>query len=192
MKVQRTKVAKLEGLKLTESEVSQTIDLKEVFGVSLSGNDALKQVIGQALIDRIIDRTESNKDVNGRALKKYSKEYVASDDFKAFGKSESDVNMTLTGNMLGTLDIVDASGSKVKIGWNDAVENAKAYNHNVGDTVSKRAFFGVTKQDIESIKREFASRVDEESGRLQSELDAIRSAIIRRLSPRILSDEDEG
>lgn len=185
--------AKLDGLKLSEDEVSQTIDLKEVFGVSLSGNDALKQVIGQALIDRIIERTEAGKSVNGGKLKApYSKTYAESDDFKAFNKKKDEVNMKLTGNMLGTLDIIDTAGSKVKIGWNDSTENAKAYNHNVGDTVPKRAFFGITKQDLASVKSEFASRVNEESGRLQSELDQVRSAIIRRLNPNSLDIEDEG
>ncbi len=186
------KVAKLDGLKLSESEVSQTIDLKEVFGVSLTGNEALKQVIGQALIDRIIQRTESNKSVTGGQLKKYSKEYIESDDFKAFDKSAGDVNMKLTGDMLSTLDIVDSSGSKIKLGWDDATQNAKAYNHNVGDTVPKRAFFGVTKQDLESVRKEFASDVKQSSNKLQSELDQIRTAIINRLNPNILDVTDEG
>lgn len=185
-------MAKLEGLKLTEGEVSQTIDLKEVFGVSLTGNEALKQSIGQALIDRIIERTESNTSVTGGKLKAYSKEYIASDEFKAFDKSAGDVNMTLTGNMLGTLDIVDITGSKIKLGWDDATENAKAYNHNVGDTVPKRAFFGLTKTEINSIKKEFESEVREQSGKLQSELDQIRSAIIKRINKNIFEVEDEG
>lgn len=184
-------MAKIQGLKLTEAEVSQTIDLKEVFGVSLVGNEALKQQIGQALIDRIIERTESNLDVNGKNLKPYSKEYIESDDFKAFDKSENDVNMTLTGNMLGTLDIVDTSGSKIKLGWDDATENAKAYNHNVGDTVKKRQFFGVTKSDIEMVKKEFKNEVFEHKDRLQSELEQIRTSIIRRLIPSILDISDE-
>lgn len=184
-------MAKIQGLKLTEAEVSQTIDLKEVFGVSLVGNEALKQQIGQALIDRIIERTESNLDVNGKNLKPYSKEYIESDDFKAFDKSENDVNMTLTGNMLGTLDIVDTSGSKIKLGWDDATENAKAYNHNVGDTVKKRPFFGVTKADIDVVKKEFIDEVSAQRSRLQSELDQIRSTIISRLNPSLFGDDYE-
>lgn len=185
-------MAKLDGLKLSQDEVSQTIDLKEVFGVSLTGNEALKQVIGQALIDRIIQRTESNKSVTGGQLKKYSKEYIESDEFKAFDKSAGDVNMKLTGDMLGTLDIIDSSGSKIKLGWDDSTQNAKAYNHNVGDTVPKRAFFGVTKSDIDSVKREFADEVNSSAKQLQSELDSIRSAIINRLNPNIFETSDEG
>lgn len=177
-------MAKLDGLKLTQSEVSQTIDLGEVFGVPLTGNESLKQVIGQALIDKIISRTESGKDVNGKPFKKYSKEYIESDEFKAFDKSPGEINMTLTGQMLGTLDVLQTAGSKVKIGWADDTENAKAYNHNVGDTIkNKRAFFGVTKADLNEIKKEFKADVEASVGKLQNEKDAIRAAILKRLTP---------
>jgi hypothetical protein len=182
--------AKLDGLKLSESEVSQTIDLKEVFGVSLTGNEALKQTIGQAIIDRIIERTESGKSVYGGNLRSpYSKAYEESDDFKAFGKKPDRVNMKLTGQMLGTLDIVETSGSRVKIGWDDATENAKAFNHQTGDTVYKRPFFGITKKELGEIKREFADQVKEEAGKMQSDIDAIRAAIIRRLNPNTFETE---
>ena len=57
--------------------------------------------------------------------------------------------------MLSLLDIVEDKGNKIKIGWSDDVENAKAYNHNTGDTVKKREFFGITSGDIKAISKEF-------------------------------------
>ena len=57
--------------------------------------------------------------------------------------------------MLGLLDIIEDKGNKIKIGWTDPTENAKAFNHNTGDTVKKREFFGITAQDIKAISTEF-------------------------------------
>lgn len=177
---------KLNGLKLSETEVSQTVDLGELFGVPLTGNEALKQSIGQAIIDMIVARTEDGISVNGGKLKgPYSKAYADSDDFKAFGKKANEVNMKLTGQMLGTLDIIESSGSKIKIGWDDATENAKAYNHQTGDTVTKRPFFGISKKELQVIKDQFEHDVQQETNKLQSEQDQIRAAIIARLNKNI-------
>lgn len=115
----------------------------------------VKQAIGEAFIQNIVDRTESGVDVNGKEFKSYSDKYTESLAFKAFGKSSSEVNLTQTGAMLGLIDIVEDKGNKIKIGWSDDTENAKAYNHNTGDTVKKRQFFGITQADINKIKSEF-------------------------------------
>lgn len=145
---------KLSTIKLTESEVSQTIDLKKLLGIDVSDYPEVKQAIGQAIIDLIVSRTESGKDINGNSFASYSKDYKDSLAFKAFGKTNK-VNMTLSGDMLAFMDIVEDKGNTIKIGWSDDEENAKAYNHNVGDTVTKRSFFGVTDSDLKKISEEF-------------------------------------
>lgn len=161
------------------------MDLKELFGVPLTGSEALKQKIGQAMIDKIIQRTESHKDVNGSKFAAYSKEYVDSLQFKAFDKTKSDINMKLTGQMLSTLDITADKGSKITIGWDDEQENAKAYNHNVGDTVTKREFFGLTDQELQEIKAEFKDDVKSAAGEpLQSEKNQVLSGVIRSINKR--------
>lgn len=178
-------MAKLNGLKLTEDEVSQTIDLKELFGVSVIGSEGLKQAIGGAIIDKIVNRTESGVGVDGKKLKApYSKDYSESLDFKAFGKSKNKVNMTLTGQMLGSLDIVESKGNSIKIGWDDSEENAKAYNHNTGDTVPKRPFFGVTEKELREIKSEFEDKVKAQERALEEEKVRVLGAILRRLQGR--------
>ncbi len=176
-------MAKIKGLKLTESEVSQTVDLNELFGANFTGNSGLAQAIGQAMVDKILERTSSGVGVDGKKLKSpYSKEYSDSLEFKAFGKSKGKVNMELTGQMLGTMDILEQSRGKIKIGWSDGEENAKAYNHNVGDTVPKRPFFGLNDSELKEIKSEFIDRVREETKNLQSEKDSIINEIIGRIS----------
>jgi len=148
-------LAKLPNLKLSESEVSQTFDLKEILGVDTKDFPEIKQAVGEAIIQRIVDRTESGQDVSGRSFKSYSDSYVESLPFKAFGKKDSEINLTQTGSMLGTIDIVKDSGNKITIGWSDPTENAKAYNHQTGDTVKKREFFGLNTGDIKAITKEF-------------------------------------
>jgi hypothetical protein len=141
-------------LKLTQTEVSQTFNLKEIFGVDVSDMPELKQAFGQALIDHMVERTEDGLDRNGNKFQAYPKTYKESDAFKAFGKT-SKVNLTMTGDMLGQIDIIETKGNEIKIGWRDETENAKAYNHNTGDTVLKRPFFGINNPDIASISKEF-------------------------------------
>ena len=154
--------AKLTGLKASKDNISQTIDLEDLFGVSFAGRPVLREAIGQAIIDRIIDRTEEGKSVNGGNLKSpYSGKYADSDEFALYGKNKNEVNMTLTGNMLNDLDIVDQTTSTITIGFNDEVNQKKAANHHQGVTVPKRPFFGVSKKDLEAIKKEFKSELDE-------------------------------
>ena len=133
-------------IKETQSQVSQTINIKEILG--RTPTEAEKQSIGQALIDRIIERTESGKGLSGKNLKSpYSKEYADSLEFKAFGKSRGKVNMTLTGDMLASIDILRSTRDTITIGI-EGDQAAKAFNHQTGDTVPKRRFFGVTQKDI--------------------------------------------
>lgn len=156
-------MAKVKGITLKKNKVEQTFDLSDLFGASLKGRRDVKEAIGQAIIDKIITRTESGKAIGGKTkLKKpYSKSYQKSLDFKAAGKSKNSINMSLTGDMLGLLDIKKQSGDSITIGWKDKVENNKAFNHNTGDTVPRREFFGLNKKEMGDIKREFKSEVED-------------------------------
>lgn len=147
------------GMLVTQSEVSQTIDLSEAADVDLTGQEDLKAEIAQALIDKIVKRTESGKDLRGNSFDAYPKSYRESDSFEAFGKSRK-VNMTLSGGMLSLLEPNDTGGSEVKLGWNDVKENAKAFNHMTGDTVKKRQFFGLKQEDIKEVLTGFDSELE--------------------------------
>lgn len=148
-------------------KVEQTINLQETFGVSFKGMRSLREALGEAILTKIRKRSESGKGMSFRGdrgtpvtLKKpYSKEYSKSLDFKAFGKSRGKVNMTLTGDMLGLMDIKKQTGESITIGWDEQDENAKAYNHSVGDTVPRRPFFGVSKKELAEIKKDFSSEI---------------------------------
>jgi hypothetical protein len=67
-----------------------------------------KQVFGQRLVDRIIERTRDESiDKDGRSLGRYSNSYRESLVFQIYGKSDP-VNLTLTGEMLESLDYTDS------------------------------------------------------------------------------------
>ncbi len=154
---------------LKEDEVSLTIDLEDLFGVDVSDKPEIKQAVGQAIIDKIVSRTGSGKGVDGGKFQKYSESYTESLAFKAAGKSKDSVNLKLFGDMLGTLDVLSDEGNKLKIGWDDELQNAKAYNHNTGDTLPKREFFGLSDSEVKEIKNEF---IGEAIGRVALDIEA--------------------
>lgn len=137
------------NLTITQSEVSQTIDAYAFLG-DLAEIDSIRDSFAQDVIDHIVQRSQSGKSINNRGFKKYDEDYVESDTFRAYGKS-TDVNMTLTGQMLDSVDVLESGGTSFKIGINDPSQAPKAYNHQVGDTLPKREWFGVRDAELQSL-----------------------------------------
>jgi hypothetical protein len=147
--------------KFSESKTSLKVNLKELLGRKVDDEDIV-EALAQKAIDMIVERTQDGKDVKGRNFKPvYSDEYVKSDAFKAFGKKKGVPNLTLTGDMLGLLEPIATSATSFEIGWTDPVENAKAYNHNVGDTLPKRQFLGLQKQELDELRAYAEKLLDE-------------------------------
>lgn len=126
------------------------INLSEIFGTTVTDR-ALREAIAQTAIEKIIERTRSGTSLRGTTFKGYSKSYMDSLTFKAHGKS-GDVDLTLTGDMLDQLTVTDSTDTKISLGWSDGTQNAKAYNHNTGDTLPKREFFGLQQKEISEIR----------------------------------------
>lgn len=150
---------------MSAKTVRYDIDLEDLFG-EFPDDESLRQKIGQRAIDMIRERTQEGTDKNGQAFKAYSESYINSLGFKAAGKSASEVNMTMFGDMLGTLDIVEQDSSRISLGWDDETQNAKAYGHISGyeghPTIKagpKRDFFGLTKAQVKSLTDEFRDEV---------------------------------
>lgn len=148
-------MAKLKGTKISESEVSQTIDLESLTGVDFSDKPRLRRQIAQEIIDYMVERTKSGKDNTGERFKKYSESYKESKEFKAAGKSD-EVNLTLSGDMLGNIDLIDESGSEIKIAVAEE-ETPRAYGlisgfkgHPTIKKAPKRQFFGVSVNDLKN------------------------------------------
>ena len=163
--------------KITKTEVSQKINLKKAFGIDFKEHRGLKEIIGQAILDKMLDRVDKGIGMsfvgdNGRPFNlnrvksknpakgsSYSKDYVDSPEFKAFGKKKTPVNMRLTGDMLETMDFFDESANQIKIGWDDDTENKKAFNHSTGDTVPRRPFFGINNRELNEIKKDLQPEI---------------------------------
>lgn len=151
--------------RITLEQIEQEIDLAEFFpGLDFSEERAFKEALGQAIIDHIVERTEkgdgmkisqggSGKPVRLKAP--YSDEYADSLEFRAADKKKNKINMTLTGDMLASVDVIDTKGDLVKIGIEDDDQIPKAYNHNVGDTVPERPWFGISKSELRQILSDF-------------------------------------
>ena len=139
---------------LSPDDVRLKVNMKDILGRDLPDNEDILDAIAQKAMDMIIERTKDGKDVSGRPFKAYAKSYLSGDSFAAFGKSKR-VDLTLSGDMLGLMEVLTTTKNTFEIGWTDSEENAKAYNHNVGDTLPKRAFLGLQKQELKEL-RDFA------------------------------------
>jgi hypothetical protein len=149
-----------ESLTITLKEFSQTLDLDKLVGKPVSQDKALARAIMQEVIDYTKTRViKENAGYNGKALKSpYSKTYQSTLDFIASGKSASDVNMKLSGDMLGSIDILEEKGSKFTYGLSDPEVIPRAYGHQTGfeghpnSAMSKykREWFGISEREFKS------------------------------------------
>lgn len=138
-----------ETLTINLNEFSQTLDIDKLAGAKVSQDKVLARAIVQEVIDYTKKRVDSGKGYNQGQLKSpYSKVYQSSLDFIAAGKSANDVNMKLSGDMIGSIDILEENGSKITYGLSDDSQIPKAYNHQVGDTLPKREWFGISDREF--------------------------------------------
>jgi hypothetical protein len=185
------------GIKLTKKRVSQKLDLNALTGRDIASDSVLVRKIAQGIIDYMVDRAKSGRGLGRKDLKSpYSKSYSESLTFKAAGKARNDVNMTLSGDMLRSIDILEEDGASVVIGIEDEVDAPKAYGHQTGfeghPTIPsgkyKRPFFGVTADEVKKqVLPKFKAEIDKSAGaRTISSLESQEAAIsfiqgIRRL-----------
>lgn len=131
--------------------------------------------IGLEIIDHIIKRSQKGKDKAGKdfagAAGKYSESYKKSLNFKLGGKSKSGpVNLTLSGEMLNALTVLDTADGEITIGIpaDDKFNNAKAEG-NIKGTYGRskpipgkaRDFMGISKDDLKSITTKYPTKKNE-------------------------------
>lgn len=173
-------------------KVKFKVNLDELFGADLSYGPATRQAIGQAVIDQIVKRTQEKRlDKNGKPLKGYSKTYAQSLEGQIAGKSPGEpADLTLHGDMLGSLTIIDETSKTITIGFDDAKENAKAFGHISGmqghPTIKRgkvRDFLGLMPSEKKQIANEFAADVESVSDvkRSKSRI-SFEEAILRAIS----------
>ena len=143
-------MAKLAGKKkVSLQEMSQEIDLKKYFGEKPTKEQ--KKLFAEIAKEVIENRTLDGKDLHGRKFKQYSKEYA---DLK--GVPRSNVDLFLKGDMLSS---IGRRSSKEKtntlfLQMKKGLETKKSFNHDTGDTLAKREFFGITNNEAQKITEE--------------------------------------
>lgn len=151
-------MAKLKQL-LSGNKAKMVVNLKEIFGDALPDDTEFRHAVGQAIIDRIRERTADNIDRNGKRFKNYSDEYADSIEFKAYNKDKGDPNLKQTGEMLGLMDIVEEDSNTITIGWTDDKDAAKAHGHITGHVGVVRDFLGLPDKDLAALEDEFSGQV---------------------------------
>jgi hypothetical protein len=141
--------------------------------VSKKMPEEVQTALGIEIIDFIIDRSKKGKDKLNKDFPSYSKDYKSSLDFKIAGKNPNKVDLTLTGEMLNSLEILDTSEGEITIGINpkDKLNTAKAEGNVTGSYGGKpkprkaRDFMGIHKEDLNELKKKYAVKT-------KSDLDA--------------------
>lgn len=141
-----------------KNKMELRVSIKDDLGLDIpNGDTGLREAIGQALIDTIIGRTQSGRNVNGRTFTKYSDSYK-----EATGKKDPP-NLTLSSDMLESLDVIKVTNEFITIAIAQSDQTPKAFNHDQGDTLPRREFLGIQKRELKSIASKFKkSEITEE------------------------------
>lgn len=136
------------------NEISQEIELDKYLGKKPT--EAQKTLFAALAKDVIENRTLDGEDINGKKFKKYSKKYA-----ELKGVTRDSVDLFLKGDML---DNIGRRKSKERANtlfmqMKKGVETKKSFNHDTGDTLPKREFFGITDVEAKEIAREVNNAV---------------------------------
>jgi hypothetical protein len=116
--------------------------------VPKSMTDLERLALSREIIDYIVERTKSGKDASGGRFPVYTSEYIKSLNFKNAGKEEGSIDLTLSGDMLTAMRLVESKTGKLVIGYTKDDEVAGRVEGNVLGTYGK-------KKPIEGKARDF-------------------------------------
>lgn len=111
---------------------------------------------GRRVRDFILDRTTTKFiDKNGRSFREYSKSYKASVIFDIYGKKNGEVNLTLTGEMLASINARPYGSTYVELFFESEKQAEKADYHVKGTPkMPRRDFWGVKAEDQAKILKD--------------------------------------
>ncbi len=123
----------------------------------------VKREIGKRFVERVRERTADNVDKDGKSFAKYSKSYIESTAFELYAKSRGDVNMTLSGEMLASMDVARVTARGFQVAFSSRTQNNKAHGHiNGGGSLPVRDFFGLPVKEQVSILKEVVREFNED------------------------------
>ena len=106
-------------------------------------NKAERVDLASEIIDFIIDRTQDGLSVRNKKFRRYTKEYA-----ETKGVSPTDVDLTLTGDMLDDMRLLSEKKGSLLIGFSAGTfsNDKAAWNRETG-----RPFLGITKKDLKGL-----------------------------------------
>lgn len=117
-----------------------------------------REMLGEEVVDFIINRSAAGIDKRGRKFKKYTESYA-----KHKGVDVTDVDLVLTGDMMDELKVLNHKNGEITIGYDkDSDINGKVEGNITGsygkdpNPKKSRDFLGITKQDLYSILQDDA------------------------------------
>lgn len=133
-----------------------------------------KKLYGQRVVDRIVERTQQeNVNKKGGSLGSYSKSYKESLIFQIYKSGETQVNLTLTGEMLESL-VHEPSQFKIVVTLEED-QRDKAHGHITGKLGKARAkprdFLGLPKGEETALFKETLEDYRQETVELEAELE---------------------
>jgi hypothetical protein len=120
-------------------------------------SQAEREEVGRQIIQTIQNRTLEGLDLEGRPFAPYSKRYIDSREFKAAGKSPSEVNLRLTEEMMNAMEVQGSEPGSVTIGFNSIAAAQKAEWAEASDNGPSRKFFDVTPTELSNILAQYAA-----------------------------------
>lgn len=124
--------------------------------------------IANDIVQFSIARSKSGNDVNGESFPGYSEEYKKSRDFGIAGK-DSDVNLTLSGEMLNEMDLISHKSGTLLIGYESGADiNGKVEGNRIGsyggeaDPEKERDFLGISDEDLKTILKKYPKGTKEQ------------------------------
>lgn len=144
-----------------------------------------RQAIAQDVIDFIVERTKSGKNVDGKQFPGYSKSYTKSLDFKIAGKSKSKVDLTLSEEMLNSIGLLNHSSGELLVGFDktDDKLNGKAEGNQLGTygqpkpiKGKARPFLGISSADLKKILSNYPETKDDSVATAEEKLAAAQAA----------------
>lgn len=176
--------------KIAKGEVSQTINLRTLFGRNVSEDE--KQRFVSEAVNRIIQRTQDGKSIDNKNFIRYTKDYA-----KEKGVSRSSVDLTLFGDMLLSINSENQRRNVVKLQIDESQQAIKAYAHSTGyeghphiKNGPKRDFFGLSDEEAQSIA-DSVKRGDTESV-IESTTPELRQRVIDNILSSLGFEFGEG
>ena len=115
-----------------------------------------REILGQLIIERIVDRAQSGRDIDGNRFTRYSRNYV--DYLRRIGADDG-LDLTLTGEMLNSITVLSHGTGFLEIGIEPGTFAARKATWNQGGNpnIPSRTFMGIEDAEAASIETDVAN-----------------------------------